>query len=113
MSGWATPTAVAHGLIAHASKRQWARKRLVSAFPSLTFFVQYRYYRRRWLPGRKQCLVWKPDRVTQISIWPIAAQNDEVIPLASTESLYKRLPRSLATLTVIKGVGRRGCATRS
>jgi pimeloyl-ACP methyl ester carboxylesterase len=31
--------------------------------------------------------------------------HDEVIPFANTESLYERMPRSRATLTVIPGVG--------
>jgi pimeloyl-ACP methyl ester carboxylesterase len=34
----------------------------------------------------------------------IAAQYDEVIPLSSTEALYKYFPQSLATLTVIPSV---------
>jgi hypothetical protein len=35
----------------------------------------------------------------------IAAQNDDVIPLWSTRALLDHLPRSLATLTIIPGVG--------
>jgi hypothetical protein len=35
----------------------------------------------------------------------IAAQDDDVIPFASTQSLFEHFPKTLATLTVIPGVG--------
>jgi pimeloyl-ACP methyl ester carboxylesterase len=37
----------------------------------------------------------------------IAAQNDEIIPLASTEALYRHLPKSLAKLTIIPNLLRK------
>jgi pimeloyl-ACP methyl ester carboxylesterase len=35
----------------------------------------------------------------------IAAQDDEVIPLASTQSLFEHFSKISATLTVVPGVG--------
>src|SRR5450755_3309497 len=35
----------------------------------------------------------------------IAAENDEVIPRASTESLYKHFPSAVAMLTIVRGAG--------
>ena len=35
----------------------------------------------------------------------IAAENDEVIPRASTEALYAHFRRGLARLTIIRGAG--------
>ena len=95
------------GVAVHvASERPVERLVLVTPYDSLAEIAasQFPYFPIRWLlldkfeSWRFAPRVSAPTRL-------IAAQDDEIIPLASTESLYKRFPPSLATMTVIRGVG--------
>jgi pimeloyl-ACP methyl ester carboxylesterase len=89
-----------------ASVRPAERLILVTPFDSLLKIAarQFPYFPIRWLmldkfeSWRYAPKVTAPTRL-------IAAQYDEVIPFANTESLYKHFPPTLATLTVIPGVG--------
>jgi pimeloyl-ACP methyl ester carboxylesterase len=83
---------------------------LKSAFPERSLYaLNYRGYGGSTGKPSEPALIADAltlfDRVHIEHPHMIAAQNDEVIPLASTESLHKRLPQSLTTLTVIEGVG--------
>jgi len=95
------------GVAVHvASERPVERLVLVTPYDSLLEIAasQFRYFPIRWLL-RDKFESWRyAPRVTAPSQL-IAAENDEVIPAASTEALYNHLPKSLATLTVIRGVG--------
>ena len=95
------------GIAVHiASMRPVERLVLVTPYDSLADIaaIHFPYFPVRWLlldkfeSGRYAPKVTAPTKM-------IAAQNDEIIPLASTEALHRHLPQSLATLTVIKGVG--------
>jgi uncharacterized protein len=94
------------GVAVHiASMRPVERLVLVTPYDSLAGIaaIHFPYFPVRWLLLDKfESWRYAPNVTAPTKM--IAAQNDEVIPLASTESLYKRLPHSLATLTVIKGV---------
>jgi uncharacterized protein len=89
-----------------ASERPVERLVLVTPYDSLAEIAasQFRYFPLSWLMLDK-FESWRYAPKVTASTQLIAAQNDEVIPLASTEALYKHLPQSLATLTVISGVG--------
>jgi pimeloyl-ACP methyl ester carboxylesterase len=89
-----------------ASMRPVERLVLVTPYDSLANIaaIHYPYFPVRWLLLDK-FESWRYAPKVTAPTKMIAAQNDEVIPFASTESLYKRLPQSQATLTVIKGVG--------
>jgi pimeloyl-ACP methyl ester carboxylesterase len=95
------------GVAVHiASMRPVERLVLVTPYDSLANIaaIHFPYFPvRRLLLDKFESWRYAPKITAPTQM--IAARNDEVIPLASTESLYKRLPRSLATLTVIKGVG--------
>jgi uncharacterized protein len=95
------------GVAVHiASERPVERLILVTPYDSILNIAasQFSYLPIRWLlldkfeSWRYASKVIAPTRL-------IAAQNDEIIPRASTESLYRHFARSLATLTVIRGVG--------
>jgi uncharacterized protein len=95
------------GVAVHiASERPVERLVLVTPYDSLLNLAasQFRYFPIHWLlldkfeSWRYAPKVTAPTRL-------IAAQNDEIIPFASTKSLYEHLPQSRATLTVIPGVG--------
>jgi len=95
------------GIAVHiASMRPVERLVLVTPYDSLADIaaIHFPYFPVRWLlldkfeSGRYAPKVTAPTKM-------IAAQNDDIIPLASTEALHRHLPQSLATLTVIKGVG--------
>jgi pimeloyl-ACP methyl ester carboxylesterase len=95
------------GVAVHvASERPVERLVLVTPYDSLAEIAasQFRYFPIRWLLLDK-FESWRfAPRVSAPALL-IAAQDDEIIPLASTESLYNRFPQSRATLTVIRGVG--------
>jgi uncharacterized protein len=95
------------GVAVHvASERPVERLVLVTPYDSLLNIAasQFRYFPIRWLLLDKfESWRYAPKVAAPTSL--VAAQNDEIIPLASTESLYKHLPQSLATLQVIRGVG--------
>jgi pimeloyl-ACP methyl ester carboxylesterase len=89
-----------------ASERPVERLVLVTPYDSILNIAasQFPYLPIRWLLLDK----FESWRYASKVIAPtqlIAAQNDEVIPRASTESLYRYFAQSLATLTVIRGVG--------
>lgn len=95
------------GVAVHiASMRPVERLVLVTPYDSLASIaaIHFPYFPVRWLLLDK-FESWRYAPKVTAPTKMIAAQNDEIIPLASTESLYKRLPQSLTTLTVIKGVG--------
>jgi uncharacterized protein len=95
------------GVAVHiASERPVERLVLVTPYDSILNIAasQFPYLPIRWLLLDK----FESWRYASKVIAPtqlIAAQNDEVIPRASTESLYRYFAQSLATLTVIRGVG--------
>lgn len=95
------------GVAVHvASERPVERLVLVTPYDSLLKLAagQFRFFPVRWLlvdkfeSWRYAPKVTAPTRL-------IAAQNDEVIPIASTKSLYEHMPQLRATLIVIPGVG--------
>ena len=95
------------GVAVHiASMRPVERLVLVTPYDSLdnVAAIHFPYFPVRWLLLDK-FESWRYAPKITAPTQMIAAQNDEVIPLASTDSLSKRLPQSLTTLTVIKGVG--------
>ena len=89
-----------------ASERPVERLVLVTPYDSLAEIAasQFPYFPVRWLLLDK-FESWRFAPKVSAPTRLIAAQDDEIIPLASTESLYKRFPHSLATMTVIRGVG--------
>lgn len=95
------------GVAVHiASERPVERLVLVTPYDSILNIAasQFPYLPIRWLLLDK----FESWRYASKVIAPtqlIAAQNDEVIPCESTESLYRYFAQSLATLTVIRGVG--------
>ena len=95
------------GVAVHiASMRPVERLVLVTPYDSLLTVAasQFRYFPLRWLMLDKfESWRYAPKVAAPTNL--IAAQNDEVIPRASTESLHAHFPQSLATLTVIRGVG--------
>jgi pimeloyl-ACP methyl ester carboxylesterase len=95
------------GVAVHvASERPVERLVLVTPYDSLAEIAasQFRYFPIRWLLLDK-FESWRFAPKVSAPTQLIAAQDDEIIPLASTESLYQRFPQSLATMTVIRGVG--------
>jgi uncharacterized protein len=95
------------GVAVHvASERPIERLVLVTPYDSLAEIAasQFRYFPIHWLLIDK-FESWRFAPNVSAPTQLIAAQKDEIIPLASSESLYKRFPQSLATMTVIRGVG--------
>jgi len=88
-----------------ASERPVERLILVTPYDSLLRIAatQFRYFPLSWLMLDK-FESWRYAPAVTAPTQLIAAQNDEIIPLASTEALYKQLPQSLANLTIIPGV---------
>jgi pimeloyl-ACP methyl ester carboxylesterase len=88
-----------------ASVRPVERLVLVTPYDSLlnVAATQFRYFPLSWLMLDK-FESWRYAPTVTAPTQLIAAQNDEIIPLASTAALYKRLPQSLAKLTIIDGV---------
>jgi uncharacterized protein len=89
-----------------ASQRPTERLILVTPYDSLLKLAssQFPYIPLSWLM-RDKFESWRYAPKVSAPTQLIAAQNDEVIPMASTESLYRHLPQTLATLTIIPGVG--------
>jgi pimeloyl-ACP methyl ester carboxylesterase len=89
-----------------ASERPVERLVLVTPYDSLLNIAagQFRFFPIRWLLLDK-FESWRYAPKVAAPIRLIAAQHDEVIPFASTKSLYAHMPQSRATLTVIPGVG--------
>ncbi|MGO9947890.1 MAG: alpha/beta hydrolase [Steroidobacteraceae bacterium] len=91
------------GVAVHlASLRPVERLVLVTPYDSLAEIAagQFRFFPVRWLLIDKfESWRYAPKIAAPTQL--IAAQYDEVIPFASTQSLYKYFPEGLATLTVI------------
>ncbi len=89
-----------------ASERPVERLILVTPYDSLlkVAATQFRYFPLSWLMLDK-FESWRYAPKVTAPTQLIAAQNDEIISLASTEALYKHLPQSLAKLTIIPSVG--------
>ena len=89
-----------------ASERPVERLVLVTPYDSLLNIAatQFRYFPLSWLMLDK-FESWRYAPKVTAATQLLVAQNDEVIPLASSEALYKHLPHSLAILTIIPGVG--------
>jgi uncharacterized protein len=89
-----------------ASERPVERLVLITPYDSILNIAakQFPYFPLRWLMLDK-FESWRYAPKVTAPTQLIAAQNDEVIPAASTAALYKHFPQSLATLTVIPGVG--------
>jgi pimeloyl-ACP methyl ester carboxylesterase len=88
-----------------ASERPVERLILITPYDSLLNVAsrQFGFFPLRWLMLDKfESWRYAPKVTAPTEV--IAAQNDEVIPAASTAALYKRFPKSLATLTVVPGV---------
>ena len=95
------------GVAVHlASERPVERLVLVTPYDSILNIAasQIPYFPVRWLLLDK-FESWRYAARVAAPTQLIVAQNDEVIPAASTAALYKHFPRSRATLTVIPGVG--------
>jgi pimeloyl-ACP methyl ester carboxylesterase len=95
------------GVAVHiASERPVERLVLITPYDSLAAIAatQFRYFPLSWLMLDK-FESWRYAPKVTAPTQLIAAQNDEVIPAANTEALYRHLPRSLATLIMIPGVG--------
>ena len=95
------------GIAVHiASERPVERLVLVTPYDSILNIAagQFPYFPVRWLMLDKfESWRYAPKIMAPTQL--IAAQNDEVIPSASTQSLYGHFAPSLATLTVIPAVG--------
>ena len=88
-----------------ASERPVERLVLVTPYDSLVTIAasRFRYFPLSWLMLDKfESWRYAPKITAPTQL--IAAQNDEVIPLSSTEALLRRLPQSLASMTIIPGV---------
>jgi pimeloyl-ACP methyl ester carboxylesterase len=94
------------GVAVHlASLRPVEHVVLVTPYDSLLKIAasQFRFFPVRWLLIDKfESWRYAPKITAPTQL--IAAQYDEVIPFASTQSLYKHFPQGLATLTVISMV---------
>ncbi len=74
--------------------------------------AEYPYLPVRWLLlDRYES--WKYAPGIAIPTTLIAAQNDEVIPRASTEKLFARFPSGVASMRVIEGVGHNDIGAKS
>jgi uncharacterized protein len=89
-----------------ASMRPVERLILVTPYDSLQEIAAQRLslFPVRWLLLDK-FESWRYASLVTAPTLLLAAEYDEVIPLASTNSLYKHLPKSLAALTVVPGAG--------
>jgi pimeloyl-ACP methyl ester carboxylesterase len=95
------------GVAVHlASERPVSRLVLVTPYDSLEGIAarQFSYFPIRWLMLDKfESWRYAPHVIAPTLL--IAAEHDEVIPLHSTESLYRHFKPGVATLTIVKGVG--------
>lgn len=95
------------GVAVHlASLRPMQRLVLVTPYDSLQNLAagQFPYFPVRWLL-RDKFESWRYVAGVTAPASIIAAENDEVIPTASTESLYRRFPAGAATLSFVRGAG--------
>jgi pimeloyl-ACP methyl ester carboxylesterase len=95
-----------------ASEAPASRLILVTPYDSIEAIAAAQY---PYLPVRLLLLdryeSWKYAPAIAIPTSVIAAQNDEVIPRASTERLFARFRPGVASMTVIAGVGHNDIAT--
>jgi pimeloyl-ACP methyl ester carboxylesterase len=89
-----------------ASERRVERLVLITPYDSLVTIAagQFRYFPLAWLM-RDKFESWRYAPKIAAPTQLIAAENDGVIPLSSTEALLKRLRPALANLVIIPGVG--------
>jgi pimeloyl-ACP methyl ester carboxylesterase len=87
-----------------ASRRPVARLVLVTPFDSVVDIAArlYPFLPVRWLL-RDKFESWRFAPQVTASVLMVAAERDEVVPRASTELLYSRFKRGLATLKVLGG----------
>jgi pimeloyl-ACP methyl ester carboxylesterase len=89
-----------------ASERPAARLVLITPYSSIVELGarQFPYFPVRWLMQDKY-ESWRYAPKITVPTLLIAAENDEVIPRASTDDLYSRFAPGVAALQVIPGVG--------
>jgi pimeloyl-ACP methyl ester carboxylesterase len=89
-----------------ASERPVERLVLVTSYDSLLTIAagQFGFFPLRWLMLDK-FESWRYAPKIEIPTVLIAAQNDQVIPYASTKSLYDRFLPSVASMKLLPGVG--------
>lgn len=89
-----------------ATERPAARLILITPYSSIVELGarQFPYLPVRWLMQDKYESWRHAPRITVPTLL-IAAENDEIIPRASTEDLYARFTPGVASLQVIPGVG--------
>jgi uncharacterized protein len=89
-----------------ASERPVERLVLITPFDSLLTIAagQFGFFPLRWLMLDK-FESWRYAPKIKIPTLLIAAENDEVIPYASTKSLYDRFLPSVASMKRLSGVG--------
>lgn len=89
-----------------ASERPAARLVLITPYSSIVELGarQFPYFPVRWLAQDKYESWRYAPRITVPTLL-VAAENDEIIPRASTEDLYSRFAPGVASLRVIPGVG--------
>lgn len=93
------------GVAVHlASQRPVARLVLVTPYSSIQQLAEQRfpYFPMRWLL-RDKFESWRYAGQVSAPTLLLAAERDEVIPLASTQALYERFPAGTARLEVIQG----------
>jgi pimeloyl-ACP methyl ester carboxylesterase len=89
-----------------ASERPAARLVLITPYSSIVELGarQFPYFPVRWLLQDKY-ESWRYAPTITVPTLIVAAENDEVIPRASTDDLYSRFKPGVASLQVIPGVG--------
>ena len=89
-----------------ASQRAVERLVLVTPYDSIQELAarQFRYFPVRWLL-RDKFESWKYAPEITVPTLLIAAEQDEVIPLGSSESLFKHFRHGVAAFKVIAGTG--------
>lgn len=89
-----------------ASERPAARLVLITPYSSIVELGarQFRYFPVRWLM-RDKYESWRHAPKITVPTLLIAAENDGVIPRASTDDLYSRFGPGIASLQVIPGAG--------
>jgi pimeloyl-ACP methyl ester carboxylesterase len=89
-----------------ASERPAARLVLITPYSSIVELGarQFPYFPVRWLLQDKY-ESWRYAPTITVPTLIVAAENDEVIPRASTDDLYSRFKPGVASLQVIPGAG--------
>ncbi len=97
-----------------ASERPASRLILVTPYDSIEEIAaaQYPYLPVSWLLHDKY-ESWRYAPSVNAPTTIIEAENDEVIPRASTERLFSRFAKGVATMTVIPGAGHNDLGSRS